>query len=70
MQNDNLKNQNTETTAKQSKKPSLKNKFGDFIEKVGHQISDAGAPMLGQKIHDIGDKLEDEHDNPGHPHKV
>ncbi len=53
-----------------SKKASLTDKLGDAIEKVGHKISEAGAPGLGQKIHDLGDKLEKSHDNPSHPHKV
>ena len=30
----------------------------------------AGAPKLGQKIHDLGDKLEKDHTNPDHPHKA
>jgi len=52
------------------KKESLKDKAGNFIEKVGHKVSDAGAPKVGQKIHDLGDKLEEKHDNPAHPHKA
>lgn len=53
-----------------SKKGTFTDKVGDVIEKVGHKISDAGAPGLGQKIHDLGDKLEKNHKNPEHPHKV
>ena len=54
----------------QSKKSGLADKVGDFVEKVGHKISEAGAPGIGQKIHDLGDKLEKSHKNPEHPHKV
>jgi hypothetical protein len=53
-----------------SSKESFKNKAGDVIEKAGHKIADAGMPKAGQKIHDIGDELEDKHKNPTHPHKV
>lgn len=51
-------------------KESFKNKAGEAIEKVGHKIADAGMPKVGQKIHDLGDAMEDEHDNTSHPHKV
>lgn len=51
-------------------KASMKDKLGNAIEKVGHKISNAGAPGIGQKIHDLGDKLEDHHENPSHPHKA
>lgn len=51
-------------------KESLIDKVGNLVEKAGHKISEAGAPGLGQKIHDLGDKLEKSHKNPGHPHKV
>lgn len=49
---------------------SVGSKVGNVIEKLGHKIADAGAPNLGQKIHDLGDKLEDSHKNPSHPHRV
>lgn len=49
---------------------SLREKAGNALEKAGHKISDAGAPKVGQKIHDLGDKLEKTHRNPDHPHKV
>lgn len=52
------------------KEDSLKDKIGNAVEKVGHKISDAGAPNLGQKIHDMGDAMEKDHKNPSHPHKV
>lgn len=52
------------------KKGGLRDKIGGVLEKVGHKISDAGAPSVGQKIHDLGDKLEEHHSNPSHPHKV
>lgn len=53
-----------------SEKESLRDKLGGVIEKVGHKISEAGAPGLGQAIHDLGDKLEESHKNPSHPHDV
>jgi hypothetical protein len=62
--------QNASSVETGSKKKTFKDKVGGAIEKVGHKISDAGAPNLGQKIHDLGDKLEDKHNDPGHPHKV
>jgi hypothetical protein len=57
-------------TTVENSKESFKNKAGDVIEKVGHKISEAGMPKVGQKIHDMGDALEDKHKNPSHPHKV
>ncbi|MBC7741567.1 MAG: hypothetical protein H7061_05190 [Bdellovibrionaceae bacterium] len=62
-------NANSNSTPIQKDK-SFKSKVGDVIEKVGHKISDAGAPKIGQKIHDLGDTLEKTHQNPSHPHKV
>lgn len=53
-----------------SKKSGIADKVGDMLEKAGHKISDAGAPSIGQKVHDLGDKLEKTHRNPQHPHKV
>lgn len=53
-----------------SGKESLVDKVGNLVEKAGHKISEAGATGLGQKIHDLGDKLEKSHKNPNHPHKV
>lgn len=53
-----------------NEKESLRDKAGDLIEKAGHKISDAGAPIIGQKIHNLGDKLEKKHKNSSHPHKV
>jgi hypothetical protein len=52
------------------KDETFSDKVGDFVEKIGHKISEAGAPGLGQKIHDLGDKLEKNHRNPNHPHKA
>ena len=52
------------------KKPSLRDKVGSTIERVGHKISNAGAPAVGQKIHDLGDKIEESHKSPNHPHNV
>ena len=51
-------------------KNGFRDRVGDAVEKVGHKISDAGAPKVGQKIHDLGDRLEKDHQNPGHPHDV
>lgn len=53
-----------------SKTESFRDKAGDAIEKAGHKISEAGMPKVGQKIHDLGDKLEKDHKNPAHPHKT
>lgn len=52
------------------KDKSFSDKVGDTLEKAGHKISEAGMPKVGQKIHDLGDKLEKTHKNPDHPHKV
>lgn len=60
---DNSKNRNKSSE-------SFSEKAGNALEKAGHKISDAGAPKIGQKIHDLGDKLEKNHKNPNHPHKV
>lgn len=61
--------QNESNQANQ-KKSGMANKAGDLLEKAGHKIADAGAPGLGQKIHDLGDKMEKKHSNPNHPHKA
>ena len=58
---------NTQSGANKS---GIVNKIGEAVEKIGHMVSDAGAPTLGQKIHDLGDKLETKHTNPSHPHKA
>lgn len=55
---------------RETQKSSIADKVGGGIEKLGHKISEAGATKLGQKIHDLGDKLEEHHRNPSHPHKV
>lgn len=60
---DNSKNRNKSSE-------SFSEKAGNALEKAGHKISNAGAPKIGQKIHDLGDKLEKNHKNPNHPHKV
>jgi hypothetical protein len=52
------------------KKKDLADKVGGLVEKAGKKISDMGAQKLGQKIHDLGDKLEDHHTDPIHPKKV
>lgn len=51
-------------------KKSFRDRAGDLLEKVGEKISKAGAPKLGQKIHDAGDRLEKTHQDPRHPEKV
>lgn len=71
MQDKNIKPTNRPTdSSTASKKESFKDKAGDMLEKAGHKISDAGATKIGQKIHDLGDSLEEKHRNPNHPHKV
>jgi len=64
MENQQTNQNNTE------KKNTLADKAGDLLEKVGHKVADAGAPGLGQKIHDLGDKIEKTHKNPEHPHQA
>lgn len=65
------KNQgSTGSMDKGGKRESLRDKLGDAVEKIGHKISERGAPGVGQKIHDLGDKIEGSHDNPNHPHDV
>lgn len=54
----------------QKDKKTFADKAGDLVEKTGHKISEAGMPKVGQKIHDLGDKMEKNHKNPSHPHKV
>lgn len=54
----------------QNKKRGMSDKAGDLLEKAGHKISEAGAPGIGQKVHDLGDKMEKRHSNPDHPHKA
>lgn len=39
-------------------KSNFSRKTGDAIERVGQKISDVGAPNLGKKVYDAGDKLE------------
>ncbi|MEO5667054.1 MAG: hypothetical protein ABIR96_03255 [Bdellovibrionota bacterium] len=53
-----------------NKETSFVDRVGNAVEKLGHKVADAGAPALGQKIHDLGDKLEKSHRNPKHPHKA
>ncbi|KYG62908.1 hypothetical protein [Bdellovibrio bacteriovorus] len=53
-----------------SKRDSFADKVGESLEKAGRKISDMGAPKVGQKIHDAGDKMEKTHQNPQHPGKV
>lgn len=52
------------------KNESVRDRAGDMIEKAGHKISEAGAPGIGQKIHDLGDRIEKKHKDSDHPHKV
>lgn len=51
-------------------KESLRDKAGDALENAGKKISDAGAPKVGQKVHDLGDKLEKSHTDKDHPERV
>lgn len=59
-----------ETTGSEKNGKTWRNSAGDALEKIGHKISDVGLPSVGQKIHDLGDKLEENHANKSHPHKV
>ena len=61
---------NDNRTSGSKKNETFTDKVADTIEKAGHKISNAGMPKVGQKIHDLGDKLEKNHSNPKHPHKV
>ena len=63
-------NKQAATDKKSGQKSGLMDKVGDALEKVGEKISDAGAKGIGQKIHDIGDKMEKTHKDSGHPEKV
>ena len=65
-----MQNQDQRFAGSKEGKKSISDKIGDAVEKVGHKISDAGAPKIGQKIHDLGDKIEKSHKNPAHPHKA
>lgn len=58
----------TSTTA--DKNTSVADRVGDALEGLGHKVSDMGMPSVGQKIHDLGDKMEKTHDDPNHPHDV
>ncbi len=62
--------QNQQSKTQGASDTGIKNKLGEAVEKIGHIVSNAGAPGLGQKIHDLGDKLETKHSNPSHPHKA
>jgi len=42
-------------------KKGFTDKLGEVVEKAGDRIADAGAPGLGKKIHDAGDRLEKTH---------
>ena len=64
------KNKIQATSTKLGQKETLKDKVGGALEKAGKSISDMGAEKIGQKIHDMGDKLEDSHKNPNHPRQV
>lgn len=71
MKDRNLKSQKSAMDQrKDENRESLRDKAGDMIEKAGHKIAEAGAPKIGQKIHDLGDKVEKTHKNPAHPHKA
>ena len=53
-----------------TKEGGLADKAGDVLEKIGHKISEVGMPAVGQKIHDMGDKMERTHTDVNHPHDV
>lgn len=51
-------------------KEGFRDKVGEAVEKLGHKVANAGMPSTGQKIHDLGDKIEKTHRNPNHPHST
>jgi hypothetical protein len=55
---------------KGTEKKNFRDRVGDVVEKAGHKLSNAGMPAVGQKVHDLGDKIEKNHKNPAHPHKA
>lgn len=59
-----------QTSKTETPKTGVADQIGEAIEGVGHKVSDMGLPKVGQKIHDLGDKLEKTHDDPNHPHDV
>lgn len=66
----NMVDQETLANKVKQKAEGLADRIGGALEKAGHKISEAGAPSIGQKVHDLGDSLETEHKNPDHPHTV
>ena len=71
MANNDVKTTNVTTPPTSSaKKSGLIDKAGEFIEKAGQKISEAGAKNIGQKIHDLGDRVESTHEDPMHPKDV
>jgi hypothetical protein len=70
MNNDTFNKTSPNMTDDKADKKNWKDRVGGAVEKVGHKISDAGATKIGQKIHDLGDKIEETHDNVTHPHDV
>lgn len=42
-------------------KVSVRDVVGDVLELIGDKVSEAGADKLGQKIHNIGDRIEKKH---------
>lgn len=56
--------------SQQGQKRSLRDQAGELLEKAGHKISETGAPSIGQKIHDLGDRVEETHSDKNHPHDV
>ena len=57
-------------TSDKATSSGLADKAGDMMEKIGHKISEVGMPAVGQKIHDLGDKMERTHTDVNHPHDV
>jgi hypothetical protein len=47
----------------ENKKGNISHKVGDFVERVGQKISDAGAKKVGRAIYNAGDKLEHSSEN-------
>lgn len=54
----------------QETKKTFGDRLGDKLEKAGKKIADAGMPKLGQKVHDLGDKMEKTHQSDKHPRRV
>ncbi len=68
--NDGNRTTDSSTKTPADSKTSLTDRIGNAVEGLGHKVSDMGMPSIGKKIHDLGDKIETDHDDPNHPHDV